>query len=372
MIKPRSFVAALLVALALSPAHAQPKQSADDLYKDGVKQYNLGEFSKAIEQFKAAYALEDKPAYLYNIAQAYRQLGDCKNALFFYRRFLSLKANDTAKPLPANLKAEIEGRIAELDACAKEADSIKGRPPDTQLPPDGDGTTTTDGGTTGSTDGTTGDGTDGGTTGTGPDVAQADGDGDGDGEDEGEVGVTAPAPAGPRLIAIRAVAGAAKVMAGDSDVPIQFSTALTAGYPLRLGPKLTLELGVGFTFTPVPYKKPGGESGTGTLTSLLGNVGVTYAVARKIGIHADVGAGVLWFGGLAEGNPFTEGQMETSGALGMFNLRVAATIDYAVTPNFLVVATPIAFSYSPPKDGLVEDISSLTRLDFMLGVGYRM
>ena len=164
-----AFLAALLGTAAAQP----PPKTADEFYKQGEKQYNLGEFAKAIESFKSAYGLESKPGYLYNIAQSYRQLSDCKNALFFYKRFLSLKANDTAKPLNPALKAEIEGRIPELEACARDADAIKNRPPD-QIRPDGDDTGKTGTGGTGGTGktGTGGTGPGGtGPGGTGPDVA---------------------------------------------------------------------------------------------------------------------------------------------------------------------------------------------------------
>jgi len=56
----------------------------------------------------------------------------------------------------------------------------------------------------------------------------------------------------------------------------------------------------------------------------------------------------------------------------MFHVRVGASADYAITPNVIATITPIAFSYSPPKEGLKDDIKSITRLDFMLGLGYRM
>ena len=62
----------------------------------------------------------------------------------------------------------------------------------------------------------------------------------------------------------------------------------------------------------------------------------------------------------------------TSGALSMFHLRAALSADYAVTPNLIVTATPVAFTFSPPKEGLSEDIDSITSIDFMIGIGYRM
>jgi len=46
--------------------------------------------------------------------------------------------------------------------------------------------------------------------------------------------------------------------------------------------------------------------------------------------------------------------------------------DYAITPNIVATLTPIAFGYSPAKEGLRSDISSILRLDVMAGVGYRM
>ena len=76
------------------------------------------------------------------------------------------------------------------------------------------------------------------------------------------------------------------------------------------------------------------------------------------------------FSGLAAGNPFTVGGAPTSGALSMLNLRVAVAADYAVTDNLVATLTPFAFAFSPAKDGL--DADSLTRIDFLLGVGYRM
>jgi len=53
-------------------------------------------------------------------------------------------------------------------------------------------------------------------------------------------------------------------------------------------------------------------------------------------------------------------------------VRTALSADYAITPNIVVTATPIAFSYSPPKDGLNKDITAITSIDFMVGIGYRM
>lgn len=369
----KSLVCALVLAPAL--ALAQPK-SADDWYKEGETQYNLGNFDKAAEAFKQGFSQETvdskKPAYLYNVAQAYRQGQKCKDAAFFYKRYLSLKDQDTAKPLKPDKRAEIEQRIAELEECARTQESISKKPPDNTISPTGEGQTgnpKTTGGQTGGTPANTG-------TGTGTTVGQV-GNGESDeGEgDEGEGdGITQSATLQPRVISARLVGGGAKVTAGDLTVPVLASFAVTAGYPVLSQDKLEVDAGVVFGFQPVPYKNSmTGADKTGQFISALVDAGATYTVAPKIGLRGDLGLGILAFSGISEmGNPFTEGGAPTSGALTMFQLRVAASADYAITPNLVATVTPIAFSFAPAKTGLRDDIKSITRLDFMLGIGYRM
>jgi hypothetical protein len=92
--------------------------------------------------------------------------------------------------------------------------------------------------------------------------------------------------------------------------------------------------------------------------------------APKIALRSDLGIGALFFSGLEMGNPFTEDGGGASGALGMLAVRVAASLDYALTPNVVATVTPISATYSPAKEGLRS--GTLLQLDFMLGVGYRM
>ena len=119
----------LVCALVMVPvlAAAQPS-TPEQWYKEGETQYNLGNFDKAADAFKQGYALEPadakKPAYLYNVAQAYRQGKKCKDAAFFYKRYLSLKDADIAKPLKPEKKSEIEGWIAELEALLERVDGL--------------------------------------------------------------------------------------------------------------------------------------------------------------------------------------------------------------------------------------------------------
>ena len=371
----------VLCAAVLLPvlAFAEPK-TADEWYSEGETQYNLGNFEKAADAFKQGYALEGvenkKAAYLYNVAQAYRQGGKCKDASFFYKRYLSLKDQDTAKPLNPDKRKEIEGWIAELDQCEKSQVSIAGKRPDSTISPDtnpaGTGTTgtgATGSGATGTTTTTTKTGTG---TGSGTKVADA-GGGDGEGDDDGggiHAGVTVEPP---KLISLRFTGGVSKLSAGDLTIPVEPTFNLFAGYPIAVNPQLEVDVGIDLNFTPVPYTNSMNEKKTGQFIGALADVGAVYSVAPKIGLRGDLGVGANVFGGISEmGNPFTQNGAATTGALGMLAVRVGVAADYMVTPNVLITVAPIAFTYSPAKDGLRSDIKSLTRLDFMLGVGYRM
>jgi hypothetical protein len=403
------FAAMLVPALAL----AQPK-SAEDWYKQGETHYNLGEFDKAAEAFKQGFALEPndskKPAYLYNVAQSYRQGGRCKDAAFFYKRYLSLKDQDTVKPLKPEKRAEIEQKIVESEECAKTIENVARKPPDNTISPGSDGSTrpktgptttktgptttktgptttgptttgpTTPGPTTTGGDTTipvtgTGTTTTGPTT-TGPTVGQGGEEQVDEVEEEEEVDggdVSAGVLVKPRVINARFVGGVSKISMGDLPTGVKPAFALTGGFPVVTQGQLTVDAGASLGFTPVPYTNgmTGGEE-SASMTTLLANAAATYAVAPKIGLRGDLGLGVLMFGGLKMGNPFTENGAAASGSLGMFALRVAASADYALTPNIVATVTPLSVSYSPAKEGLREDVSSILRLEFMLGVGYRM
>lgn len=359
-------ITCLVFALLLVPALASAQQkSPGDWFKDGETQYNLGNFSEAIEAFKKAYALEtvesNKAVYLYNIAQAYRFAKDCSNAQFFYKRFLATR--DAIKPpLDVQKRNEIEARIKELEECARNAEAIKNRPPDQNLKPEDPNGNGGNGG-----NGSPGSKPD--PNGKGPHVATKDpkdpNDPDGDDNLKVHKGVELP----PSVVSVRLVGGGAKISAGDLNVPVQATGALLGGYPIAID-KLIIEVGAGFTFTPVPFEGEMMVSKTAQLIGLLANVGGTYIVAPRIGVRGDLGIGAQWFNGVGD-SPFTN-NAPTSGALPMFHLRAAVSADFAITPNFIATVVPIVFSYSPAASGLRDDIKSIRALDFMVGLGYRM
>ena len=63
----------VIVMLASSVALAQPdKIKAEAAARDGQQRYQSGAYLLAAERFELAYELDPDPAYLFNLAQAYR------------------------------------------------------------------------------------------------------------------------------------------------------------------------------------------------------------------------------------------------------------------------------------------------------------
>jgi tetratricopeptide (TPR) repeat protein len=84
----------------------------------GKRYFEVDEYVKAIEEFKAAHVEEPDPAFLYNIAECYRHMGETKEALVFYRRFLLLS------PPNAPTRASVEKRVAALQAAMRGAADV--------------------------------------------------------------------------------------------------------------------------------------------------------------------------------------------------------------------------------------------------------
>ena len=75
----------ILVALAAS-ARADP--SAEQLYNEGQQAYDHGDYPTAISKWTESYQLSRLPLLTFNIAQAHRLAGDCRDALAAYKQFL--------------------------------------------------------------------------------------------------------------------------------------------------------------------------------------------------------------------------------------------------------------------------------------------
>jgi hypothetical protein len=95
---------------SLSPVSAQDDvDAARRHYSKATRLYEVGEYHQALDEFKAAHVAKPDPAFLYNIAQCHRQLGDSEQAVTLYKRYL------VASPNAAN-RAEVERRVAEIES----------------------------------------------------------------------------------------------------------------------------------------------------------------------------------------------------------------------------------------------------------------
>src|SRR5262245_28015839 len=76
--------------------------------------FEVNDFRNAIVEFKAAHVERPDPAFLYNIAECHRRLGEASEALAFYRRFLA------TAPAGDKTRAVVEQRVAELKTVAED------------------------------------------------------------------------------------------------------------------------------------------------------------------------------------------------------------------------------------------------------------
>ncbi len=126
----------VLMALLVAPSSAFAQQKtkkiepdeakARALFGDAQKNYDLGLFDRALEQYTEAYKLRPLPGFLFNIAQCQRQLGNFKEAAFFYGRFIdNSKADasnvDLAKQLFEDSKQKDAEKTAEAARRNEEA-----------------------------------------------------------------------------------------------------------------------------------------------------------------------------------------------------------------------------------------------------------
>jgi tetratricopeptide (TPR) repeat protein len=75
----------------------------------GHRLYQLGQYQEAVIEYRRAYELRADPHFLYEIAEAYRQLGATDQALFYYDRYLAGAPNAVDRDA-------VEDRVVELES----------------------------------------------------------------------------------------------------------------------------------------------------------------------------------------------------------------------------------------------------------------
>ena len=82
---------------------------AKEHFKQGTRHYELGHYQEALVEYEAAYMEVPDPAFLYNIGQCHRKMGNAKEAISFYKSYLRNAPN-------APNRADVQKRISELES----------------------------------------------------------------------------------------------------------------------------------------------------------------------------------------------------------------------------------------------------------------
>jgi tetratricopeptide (TPR) repeat protein len=114
----RFFVAAVLVAVTLGgfapTAEADNRRAtAKAHYETATRLYDIREYDKALLEYKSAYLAQPDPAFLFNIGQCYRKLGQNQQALNFFQEYLKKASADDPN------RSQVEARVRDIEAEAK-------------------------------------------------------------------------------------------------------------------------------------------------------------------------------------------------------------------------------------------------------------
>lgn len=334
-----------------APATSQQVAAAQELFARATTAYNLGRFDEAVTLFSRAYEAWPQPEFLYNIAQSHRLARNCKQALHFYKRFRSIKDQDTAAPLPQKKRDEVDKFIAELTECVANAERSAGTQPDTVVKPPSPASGTPPGAApSAELSAASATGSRGAMHRTG-------------GDDANQSGAVADDATGP--VIVRFTGGVAMLSAADLGIPVQPVLRLGGGYPLHAG-LATIEVGAALSYSPLPYlvmdeQKVGAMFGA-RLAAVAG-----YPVAARLSLRGELGLGIVSLSGLVAGNPLSADR--TANSFTLPSLAVAVALDYAIARGFTATLSPLGLALSRGASGMYA--SSLREIDVVVGIGFR-
>jgi hypothetical protein len=123
----------LTAALVLFPALASADEAADHFTK-ATRFYNIQDWAKALEEYKAAYGLDPRPETLWAIAQTQRLSGDCRSAILTYRAYMRTASSQGANAAVEFIKtceADIEAqrRAVEAATAQPQPEPVRVAPP---------------------------------------------------------------------------------------------------------------------------------------------------------------------------------------------------------------------------------------------------
>ncbi len=102
-----------------------PEVQAREHFRLGQKKYDEGKFDDALKAFSEAYGLQPTPAFLFNIAQCHRKLGNFERAAVFYQQYLELSRTSENAPAVRALLSEVQAADREEKRKAAEQEALR-------------------------------------------------------------------------------------------------------------------------------------------------------------------------------------------------------------------------------------------------------
>lgn len=96
----------------VAPPAEATEPGGEALFRQAVAAYDASDYKRAIELFSAAHRLSKAPEILFDIAQAYRAMGDCRKAVEHFDAFIA------AAPADDPLLAKAKTRRRDLAPCS--------------------------------------------------------------------------------------------------------------------------------------------------------------------------------------------------------------------------------------------------------------
>jgi hypothetical protein len=187
------------------------------------------------------------------------------------------------------------------------------------------------------------------------------------------VPAAANSPPGRRINRVRLALGAgasAIHFTGTRSLSSTFTPIFVASqaYRLDLGGTIA-EFGLSEMYLPVPFRMLDGREASAFLAGAMARLGISYPLGRfEAGLSLE--PGMLVFGGLHDGNPFTVDGAAATGPVPMPTVRAAFVFAFTPLDRFATFISPGVAMASTTSPGLTRSISTITRWEALIGVAY--
>jgi len=150
------------------------------------------------------------------------------------------------------------------------------------------------------------------------------------------------------------------------------SLRLGANYAIDLHGAGVIDVGISGSYAPFQYRTidAANKNQSAGFWGLFADGDYRFRIAPGFDLLGEVGAGVVWWSGIGDQNPFTTGAVAATGAVPMPSLLLGVGGVYHVLPNFSVFFEPTFLLSKTTGDGLTSAISSVSRFELAFGVGY--